>query len=146
MFIFGELNVFRPAEAQAILAKTYQALAPAGAVLLEIHTFAAVRRLGEQPPAWYSAESGLFSDRPHLCLTESFWDDRQAVATQRYFILDGLTGTVTRYAASTQAYTDEQYEALLAEAGFRQVTFYPSLRGNPDPSQNNFRVIVGRKS
>jgi SAM-dependent methyltransferase len=145
MFIFGEFNVFRPSEARSILEKAHQALAEGGRLLLEAHTFAAVHAIGEQPRSWYSADSGLFSDRPHICLTESFWDSQQNVATERYFILDSLTGRVTRHAASTQAYTGEQYQSLLEECGFGQVHFYPSLRGDVDRSQSDFLVLVAQK-
>lgn len=93
---FGEFNTFRRADAGSILKKAHLALAENGRLLLEAHTFVAVRALGEQPSTWYSSESGLFSDRPHICLTESFWDTQQNVATERYFILDGLTGKARR--------------------------------------------------
>jgi len=145
MLIFGEFNVFRPTEARSILEKAHRALEKDGRLLLEVHTFAAVRAIGEQPRSWYSTDSGLFSDRPHICLTESFWDIEQNVATERYFILDGLTGQVTRHAASTQAYTSEQYQSLLEECGFEEVVFYPSLRGDMDRSQSDFFVIVSQK-
>jgi SAM-dependent methyltransferase len=143
--VFGEFNVFRRADAKAILEKAYQALAENGHLLLEMHTSAIVRSIGKQPPSWYSTNSGLFSDRPHFCLTENFWDDQQKVATTRYFILDGLTGKVTRYAASMQAYTNKQYQSLLEECGFREVTFHPSLMGVIDKSQSALFVVVAQK-
>jgi len=143
--VFGEFNVFRRADAKAILEKACQALAENGHLLLEVHTFAIVRTIGKQPASWYSTNSGLFSDRPHFCLTENFWDDQQKVATTRYFILDGLTYKVTRYAASMQAYTNKQYQSLLEECGFRDVTFHPSLRGIKDKSQSALIVVVAQK-
>jgi len=146
MLLFGEFNVFRPAEAQAIVRKAYQALDEGGLLLLEVHTFATVRDLGEQPRSWYSAPSGLFSERPHLVLTESFWDAQRAVATERYFVLDAATGDVARHAASVQAYTDEQYRSLLADTGLAAVIFYPSLIGSPDETQGEFMVTVGSRS
>jgi SAM-dependent methyltransferase len=144
MLIFGEFNVFRPEDARAILQKAHSALAPEGVLLLEPHTFDAVRQAGEQPPSWYSAESGLFSEDPHLCLEESFWDDARNTATQRYFIVDAVSGAVTRHAATMQAYTDEQYHALLAGCGFGGIEFYPSLRGETDRSQAGLMAIVAR--
>jgi SAM-dependent methyltransferase len=145
MLIFGEFNVFRPSEARSILEKAHQALAEGGRLLLEVHTFAAVRAIGEQPRSWYSTDSGLFSDRPHICLSEGFWDIQQAVATERYFIIDGMTGQVTRHAASTQAYTNEQYQLLLTACGFQKAQFHPSLRGDVDQSQTDFLVLFAQK-
>ena len=145
MLIYGELNVFRPADAKSILNKACRALASDGVLLLEPHTFEIVRKLGEQPPTWYSAESGLFSDQPHLCLKESFWDPASGAATIRYLIVDTSTGEVTRYAQSLQAYTDEQYRSLLTDCGFDDVRFFPSLIGAEDTTQNGLMAIVARK-
>lgn len=127
MMLYGEINVFRPEEARAILCRAFQALVAGGVLVLEPHPFAVVRRLGQQPPTWYSAAEGLFSDRPHVCLMNSAWHESQAVAIQRWYIIDATTGEVTRHADSMQAYTDEQYYTLLRDCGFEGVTFYPSL-------------------
>ena len=145
MFIFGEFNVFKPEDARRILLKTRAAIRPGGSLLLEIHTFEAVKEIGTQPSSWYSADSGLFSDRPHLCLQENFWDDDPPVATQRYFIVDAETGQVARYASSMQAYAQEQYLGMLEEGGFHDITFHPSLMGEVDPSQSALFVIRARK-
>ena len=145
MLIFGEFNVFRSSEARSILIKAHQALGEGGRLLLEPHTFAAVRAVGQQPVSWYSAESGLFSDRPHICLTENFWDSQLNASTERYFIIDGSSGQVTRYAASMQAYTGEQYQSLLQECGFGDVVFHPSLGGNPDQPESDLIAIVCQK-
>jgi hypothetical protein len=69
---------------------------------LEPHTFAAVESLGKEGNSWYTTSGGLFSERAHFCLTEKFWDAEQAVATERYFIIDAATGDVKCYASSIQ--------------------------------------------
>ncbi|MBI5303148.1 MAG: class I SAM-dependent methyltransferase [Chloroflexi bacterium] len=143
MFVFGELNAFRPDDARRILRKARNAMAEDGRLLLEVSTFEGVRNIGSRLSGWYSSERGLFSDRPHLGLFESFWDDAQAVATKRYFIVDAESGAVTRCTASTQAYTEEQYRALLTEAGFSNVEFYPRF-GDVEIAQKEFLVIVAR--
>ena len=145
MFIFGEFNVFKPEDARQILKKVHAAIPPGGSLLLEVHTFDAVHKIGLQPSSWYSTNSGLFSDRPHLCLQENFWDDEQSVATQRYFIVDAETSQVTRYAASTQAYTQDEYLNMLKEAGFQDMAIYPSLTGEIDPTQFDLFAIRARK-
>ena len=144
MFIFGEFNVFRPGDARHILAKAYAALEAGGQILLEVSTFEAVESIGRQPRTWYTRQNGLFSDLPHLCLAESFWDVETAASTQRYFIFDSATGSLTRFAASTQAYQDTQYVALLLGAGFDSVDVHRSLTGKPDDA-GEFQVILGAK-
>jgi SAM-dependent methyltransferase len=144
MFVFGEFNVFRPADARHILRKAHAALAPGGVLLLEPHTFEAVEAAGRAPATWYSSPQGLFSERPHLVLMENVWDAERQITTQRYFVIDAERGTVTRHAASMQAYTDADYAALLAACGFSAVTLYPSLIGTVDESQSGLLAVTGQ--
>jgi SAM-dependent methyltransferase len=146
MLIFGEFNVFRPEEAKGILEKAYRALVPNGFLLLEPHTFEAVVKIGQEPSSWYSAEKGLFSDEPYLCLQEGFWDAEESVAIERYYIIDGATGAVTRHSASTQAYTNEEYRSLLAECGFGEVVFYPSLGGSAGSPEGDLMAVLSKKN
>jgi len=145
MLIFGEFNVFRPDDARLILRKAHAALNPGGKLLLEVTTFDAVYEIGNQPATWYSAENELFADEPHLCLMESFWNNDQSVAIERYYILDAASGEVTRYAASTQAYTEEQFREMLYNVGFSAVEIYPSLLGKENPSQRELFVLLAHK-
>ena len=145
MLIFGEFNVFKPEEARSILKKAYAALTPGGKILLEPQTFDAVYELGSQPATWYSAENELFAEAPHLCLMESFWDEGLSVATERFFIVDVATSEVTRYAASTQAYDDDELREMLRQVGFQEPEFYPSLTGKDD-DQNGLHVLLVRKN
>jgi len=145
MLIFGELNVFRPVDTAAILKKANHALSENGIVLLEPHSFGVVKSIGEQPSSWYSAKSGLFSDKPHICLDESFWDPESSTTTKRYFIIDASTGDVARYATTYQGYTEQQYRSLLEECGFEAIEFYPSLGEAKEKNQNDLIAIVAKK-
>jgi len=145
MLIFGELNVFTPAAAKAILKKACRALEQNGILLLEPHTYAAVQKIGKAPCSWHSTESGLFSDKPHMVLQENFWDAASNTATTRYFIIDGETGEVTRYAATYQAYTDTEYKELLEECGFSMINQYLSLAGKENNQQEGLIVLRAQK-
>ena len=145
IFIFGALNLSRPEDARLVLKKAWAALKPGGTLLLEASSLDAVDQIGNQPSMWYSAESGLFSDRAHLCLMETFWDEEQSVATERFFIVDAETGQVTHHAASTQGYDEDQLERLLEETDYSEITFLPSLTGKPEKTANDFLVITARK-
>lgn len=145
MLLYGELNVFRPADATKIIAKAYQALADEGILLLEPHTFAAIESVGTEPRTWFSSNGGLFSTEPHIVLTESFWRPDTGTATKRYFVAELLTNNLTRFAQSFQAYSDLQYRILLTQNGFRTFSSYPSLLGHADPAQKDFVAIVAHK-
>ena len=120
-------------------------LCPGAVLLLEAHTFEAVREMGERGAHWYSAPSGVFSDRPYLCLPESFWHPHLASTTERYFVVDAHAGGVTRYASSMRAYTDAEYRALLSECGFGDVRFHPSMGGDADERESGLMVLTSRK-
>jgi cyclopropane fatty-acyl-phospholipid synthase-like methyltransferase len=149
MFIFGEMNTFRAQEVKQILGKVYDALSSGGTLLLEPHTFEAVRKLGQDGPSWYASKSELFSDRPHLCLMEHFWDAAHCVATTRFFVVDTESSDVTQHASVTRAFTDDQYQAMLENCGFTDITFYPSLSGEASADQNdvshNLFALVAHK-
>ena len=144
MLIFGEFNIFKPADARLILNKARAALAPDGILVLEPHTFAAVEGFQNERRFWYSSHGELFSAAPHLVLTESFWDPGERTATRRFFVVDAASGAVERYAHSFQAYTEEEYCAVLAECGFTQSAFFPSLGGKPIAGQEDYCAIIAR--
>ena len=128
MMVFGELNVFSPDECRRILKKAYSVLVNSGKLLLEVHTFDSIQRLGNAPSSWYKSGAGLtglFSDQPHICLIENHWIDTQQTALQKFHIIDAASGDVESYRSTTKAWTDDEYRELLSEAGFADVTVYP---------------------
>lgn len=146
MMIFGELNVFRPEDARLILRRAHDTLDQEGILLLEVHTFEAVRRTGAEEPSWYSARSGLFSDSPHLVLQEHHWNAARRTATTRFYILDAASAEVTPHAETMQAYTGEEYAQLLWQSGFTLVQTLPSLTGEPDTELGELAVLVAQRS
>ena len=145
MMVYGEFNVFKKVDIGAVLKKAYDSLEEGGVFIAEPHTFEAVKSFGEAAPSWYSSESMLFSDEPHLALMECFWVEEHSVTINRYFIVDAATGKVALHASTMQAYTTEEYEALLRDAGFSEVEFHDSLTGYEVEGNEHLIVIVGRK-
>lgn len=145
MLTYGEFNVFRPADAQQILKRAHRALTPSGKLLIEPHTFDAVRKLGEQPASWEAVETGLFSEEPHLYLYESFWNAEDNAAIQRYYVIDASTAEVMHHSASVQAYTEADYYALLNECGFGDVTIYPSWGENDETTNDMLMFMLAQK-
>lgn len=144
MLIFGEFNVFRASDAKSILTKAKAALADDGVLLLEPHTFDAVRAMAARPRHWYAAEQGLFSGDPHLLLQEQHWDAPARATTRRYALVDVATCAVRIHGQTFQAYEDADYRALLRESGFASVEFHPSLTGVGEDADPGLFVIVAR--
>jgi SAM-dependent methyltransferase len=118
LLLYGQLNVFRRTEAASILQKARAALNPEGLILIEPQRFDAVRSQALNPPTWSALPSGLFSDRPHLLLTETYWNEETRTGIERFFVVDAGSGVVSAYSMSTEAYQDEELADLLADAGF----------------------------
>lgn len=139
MQIFGELNVFKSSDAALILGKARRALAPGGAILLELHSYATVEAMGRGSPSWEASAKGLFSPEPHLLLVERHWDEARSAATIRYDLVDARSAEVRSYAQSIQAWTDSGYASLLKEAGFAEPRFLPGF--GPAPRTEGLFVL-----
>ncbi len=137
--IYGELNAFSPEDAERILNKAYAALKPAGKLLLEVHPAETIYRIGHQTPSWHTAEKGLFSDKPYLCLVESKYEGDHSVTF--HYVYEANSGEMRSYVNMLQSYTDDEYRYLLS--AFKQVMFYPSLTGSPE-SANLFVIVAGK--
>jgi len=121
MILYGELNVFSPAEASAILRKVHASLLPEARLIVEMQTLEAVEHAGRGEPSEQQSESGLFSDRPHRCRTESQWLPEPRVAIQTFSVTE-LSGAQTRvYRSTTQAWPDSGLIELLTDARFHDV-------------------------
>jgi len=142
MMVHGEINVFQPDQTRAILTKARRALKDRGKLVLEVHTMDAVQAIGERGSRWSALSTGLFSARPHLLLKECFWDDSLKVSTERYYILDGESGEVTRHALSIQGYEESAYHELFTDCGFTDVKQYPSLGGIDGEKDQNYVVFI----
>ena len=132
-------------DVETILKNAVAALSENGILLLEAHTFSAVKNVGEKPPFWYSSDSGLLSDQSHICLRESVWDADRKSATDRYYVVDAWSAEVTRYAQNIQAYADEEYKSLLLDCGYAEIKFDASMGTGNYESQREFIVITARK-
>jgi SAM-dependent methyltransferase len=122
MMLYGEINVFSPEECLSILKKVRASLAPGGKLLLEFQPFEYVKSLGQGEPSWYKAESGLFSDEPHVCLMDSHWYQDEQVSLQEFVVIEALSGAVLTYSSTTKAWSDGELGGLLSEAGFGEIT------------------------
>ncbi len=140
----GELNAFAPHEARSILARARRALAPAGALVLEVHRAEVIEAIGRRAPGWFTSRESVFADEPHLCLAEASWDPEAGAASERWFVLPLGPGDPTCYVNTLQAYSDSEYEALLRGAGFGTIEEQPSLSGSRGVGETDYFVLVAR--
>ncbi|MBI2850635.1 MAG: class I SAM-dependent methyltransferase [Chloroflexi bacterium] len=129
MMLHGEMNAFSKNDMQKILMKINAALETNGQLLLPSSTIDGIRPKQSVERTWSTYESGLFSDSPYLELDENMWDPETKTLVERYFIVDGITGEVSEYSSSMQAYTKAEYRSLLNSCGFVGIKFLPPLFG-----------------
>jgi SAM-dependent methyltransferase len=132
MILYGELNVFSPTEALAILRRAQASLASHGRLIVEVQSPEAVERMGRGGPSEQQCTSGLFSDRPHRCCTENRWLPEQKVAVQTFSVTEATDGQVRKYRNTTQAWPDGELIELLADAGLHEAVRCDEWPGNTD--------------
>ena len=120
MILFGEFNVFAPAEALVILQKVRASLHPEERLILEIQTYKVVEEVGQSEPSEHQCQSGLFSDQPYRCRTESRWLPDEEVAIQTFSVTETASGETQVYRSTTRAWSDDDLTDLLSEAGFSE--------------------------
>jgi hypothetical protein len=145
MLVYGQFNVFPRNLGGEILKKAFAALSPGGRLLLEVQSAEQIKTGGQTGPSWYSVPNGLFSDRPHLVLQESFWDDDASASTMRFMVVDAANGAVNNYALSNEAYTDSELDNALQKPGFKAFKRFPSLSGHPVGGESDLPVIVAHR-
>lgn len=145
IYIFGAINLMPSEDVLPVLKKIYHALKPGGKVLIEGTSVESADQIGNQPSMWYSAEEGIFSASPHICLMESFWEDETNTATERYYIIDPTDGSTQRYCASTIGYEPEEIIAMLEDVGFTETNIHNSLTGEQDEFSFEFSIVSAAK-
>ena len=144
LLTFGELNAFSPADVRSILHRARRALARRGTLILEVHSEAFVRSIGEGCPIWYTSRQSVFSDAPHLCLRECSWHPQHRAATERYFVVSLPATDGATYVSTLQAYSEDEYASLLREAGFDRIRQHASLAGERAEPQDGLFVLEAR--
>lgn len=141
LLIQGELHTFPRPEAAALLAKIAAALRPGGRLVLEALRWEIVEAIGVQRGRWSTVDAGLWSDAPYIELYESAWDATEAVSMERWHIIDAASGSVSRYASTTQAYTEAELASMLDRAGLTPREGYDGWPG-VGPGGGPFVLIV----
>lgn len=133
MLLFGEMNVFAPDEVADILHRAQASIASRrGRLIVEIQTPAAVERGGRSAPLEEESSSGLFSDHPYRCRTESRWLPDERVAIQTFTIAGASAGATRTYRNTTKAWSEDELTLLLHTAGFGMALRQPEWPCNTD--------------
>ena len=142
MVLYGQVSVFRPAETRDILARLAAAVGPGGIVVLELLDGAGVDRAHRR--SWYAAERGLWSDAPHLVLSERHHDADAGAIVDRYHLIRAETGKLETYAVVDYLYTVDDMVQCLNDAGFGDVEVHRAWGGLALADAQRWAVYVAR--
>jgi len=145
MMIYGEFNVFHPVKIKQILKKAIAALKPGGKILCDVHSFGAIKKIGSDLSTWFSSSSGLFSDRPHLVLSDSYFDEKLNCATKRFYMIESDNDVIAKYGVTYQAYSEEEYISLFEESGFNSINIMKYPERFKEAEGIGLQFIVGDK-
>lgn len=145
MLIYGEFNTFQKPDARNILVKAYNALKPGGHLLVELNSLGCLKAYGDTAPGWYSSKEGLFSDQPHLFLSENFWNEEMQAATCRMYIIDAATGEVQQSADNHQAYSKDDLCDFSLTCGFSSAVVHEGWPILEMPADKDFDLLVAEK-
>lgn len=145
MLLYGQVNVFRRDEAREVLERAFLALRPGGRLVLEPQKDELVRGIGTEVSTWSSAESGLFSPRPHALLHEVFWDEASRTRTERWHVVDAETASVERHAMSCVAWEPQEIETMLRDIGFSSVEMLGGMEGASGSVSESLYVVLARR-
>ncbi len=131
LMLYGELNVFSPEACADIVERACKSLKPGGKMVIEGYTRETVVSLG-QGQGWYACENGLFAETPHICLIQNHWLEELNVSVQEFKVVEMDTGALNQCRSTTQAYSNEEYSTLFAQAGFVNSFVHDTWPGNPE--------------
>lgn len=143
ILLYGQLAVFPPDEAKAVLTRIAQALRPGALLCLELLNADRVDKTDSS--WWFTDDSGLWDDRPYLHLGERFWFPEQEASLERYQIVHLETGELSEIQISDQTYSIERMVAMLNQAGFEEVEIYPDWDGLPLEDAAEWVAYLARK-
>ena len=146
IFLFGELNTFPRSDVPVLLRRVGRSLRPGGRLLLEVHTQESVIAAGHEPASWYTSQGGLFGSRPHVVLLERQWSGETGVTNTRFYVIDATSGRVDEHGETLTSYTDDDYLALLTEAGFIDLQRLGDMGTAPHPDMTIITATADQES
>ncbi len=120
MILYGELNVFSPEEASAILREARASLTSRGRLMVEAQRPEAIEAMGRSQPSEQQSPSGLFSDHAYHCRTQNRWLPEQKVAIQTFSVAEAVGGQTRVFRSTTKAWPNSDLIELLLDAGFHE--------------------------
>ncbi len=140
--IYCDFAVLSEENRKLLLTKVYRAMKPDGRFVFDVFT---PKHYDGRPEAssWQYAESGFFSDKPHICLSSFQRFEKDATFLDQHIII--TENTVENYNLWEHAFTEEELKVVLPEVGFSQFELYGDVAGKPYTTDSDIICVVARK-
>lgn len=122
LLIFTDFGVLLPEQRTTLLKNIYQGLKPGGFFIFDVLNDK-YRPKGGEAKQWEVAESGFWSNKPYLALSQSFDYSRERVTLSQHIIVNEDGGEdVYRFWA--HAYSNQDLARILSAEGFSAIQYY----------------------
>ena len=143
LFLYGQLAVFPPVEAERLLAAVAAALRPGGRLAVELLNREKVDKSDSR--WWFTDNSGLWGDAPFLSLGERFWYEDEQLSCERYYTLHLETGKIDEILLCEQTYAVTEMVDMMQRVGFSDVEVYPAWAGMDLYDAGEWNVYIAQK-
>jgi SAM-dependent methyltransferase len=140
LLIYGDYCVLPLASRKRLLAVVRNSLVKGGRFILDVTT-RECRKRNTELKGWFAAESGFWSDKPHIVLEQGFCYTDELVCCDQYIVID-QDGTMRAFRNWFQDFTVESICRELESGGFSVLGLYSDLLGSPYHADSEWIGIV----
>lgn len=139
--IYGEVNTFSDQIRDKLFTIIQKALKPEGLFIFDVTT-PNLREKEKGNHNWYVDTQGFWRKCNHIVLEDKFeYDDY--VSLEQYIVID--ENEVKVYRTWFHDYTKEAIQAIVLNAGFRQVQVIESLYGREREEKTDWLTVIAKK-
>lgn len=143
LLIYGDYCVLSPADRRRLLTAVRDSLVKGGRFVLDVTTKECQKNSGLR--AWLAAESGFWSDKPHIVLELGFCYPDEMVSCDQYIVID-QDDIIRVFRNWYQDFTAESIRTELESGGFRVLGLYSDLLGSPYQEDSSWIGIVAERT
>lgn len=143
ILIYCDFGVLNNADRDALLSKIYKALKPGGCFIFDVfgEDFKRERKTSRK---WEILNSGFWSDKRHIVLSETFHYPGDKVFLNQYIVVDEA-GKLEVYRAYDRYYSEEDLHEILSKYGFNNQEFHYDIVKDTDFKPGSVCFTAARK-
>ena len=141
--IYGGFGVLSDVDRERLMHRVREALEPGGYFVFDVFTKAYTKKRRETRDWYTETRDGFWHRGRHAVLQESI-DYASNVLLIRYIVIPAVGG-VKRFHLWYRPFDSDGIRSLIESAGFRDVTLYGSLSGEPVDPEGEWIGVVCRR-